>query len=735
MVTFDSKGSCALTLLLIALADVSIFFNIPVLRQVLGFILLTFVPGFLLIEIVQLLKNPLEKVLFAIGLSVSFLMFVPLAMNFVYPIFGISRPISLFPLVITFSLVLAGLSLFVYQKSTSHFQITASGFDQLIDRVKSPPALGAALVLVLGILGGLFIRYDLNSLLSLFSMLSIAGAVILLVVSGRVSTRVYQLYIFAMALALLYSRTLASPNLFGIDIFSELYVADLVKASGVWNPSFALSTLSVSNYYTMLSVALIPNVYSILLNLDTVWVFKLIIPFIAAFVPVGLYQMWKTQLKFSDKSAFLSCFFFISFIEFYDVMITRQAVAGLFLVLALLLLLGSYVRGLNGTALLIVVIASLAVSHYATSYIFVFYLVVLLIGSRLGRVKNAQVQHASAISGTIVALAITVIFGWYTLTSAGAPYASLLNTGTHVVSSFVNELFAVSNEPVVAGLFASGVSYVSFAHVLAHYWVIATLVLITVGLTVVVWRRKAMHINVQFIVLSLASFAMMVFAIATPAFASAISGDRLYALASFFLAPYCVVGTQAIAGTPFSWIRANKDFVLKLKYAAVIAVLIPNFLFMGGSIFEITEHPANYAFLPSQNQSEQTLLYALPSGSDWAYLVKTPIPNESVDAARWISSSLSPSPKLLVDSSGTFGQVVGYGHISPDSISVLPPWAVNQSLMHAYVYLGAANVQSDRIALKSPSGGTDYLHFSSSSILTAGNRVYSNGLAEVYYYP
>jgi uncharacterized membrane protein len=736
MVTFDSRGSCALTLSLIALADVSIIFNIPVLRQVLGFIMLTFVPGFLLIQIAQLKMNPLEKVLFLIGLSVSFLMFVPLAMNFVYPILGISRPISLFPLVTTFSLLLAGLSLFVYKKGAQYLQITALGVDELIDRVKNPLALGAALVLVLGILGGLLLRFDLDSLLSLLSMLSIAVAVVIIVASRRVSARFYPLYIFAIALALLYSRTLASANLFGYDIFGELYVADLVKASGVWNPSLVLGTFGVGDYYTMLTVAILPNVYSMLLNVDTVWVFKLIIPFIAAFVPVGLYQLWKTQLKFSDKCAFLSSFFFISFYVFYDQMIIREEVAGLFLVLALLLLLSSRVRGVNGTALLIVVIASLAVSHYASSYVFMFYLVILLIGSILAGVKNAQAQRASAISGTLVALAIAIVLSWYLLTGGGAPYVALVETGTHVVSSLSNELFAVNSEPVVAGVFGSGVSYVSFLHVLAHYWVIATLVLIAVGLIAMVWRRKAMRANVQFLVLSLASFVMMLFAVGAPAFAAAINGDRLYALASFFLAPCCVLGILAIVDTPFSWIRVNKDIILKLKYAAVIAVLIPNFLFMTGTIFEITEHPSNYALLPSQNQSGRTIEYSFQGGRDWSYLVQTPVPDESVYAARWLSSSMSPLP-VYADHSGAQPQLVGDGHISPGSVFLLtsPPSPKNGSYARSYVYLGAANVQNGSIVLTLPNNALDYQQFSSLPELTAGCRVYSNGLAEVYYYP
>jgi uncharacterized membrane protein len=503
----------------------------------------------------------------------------------------------------------------------------------------------------------------------------------------------------------------------------------LVKASGVWNPSLALSTFGVGDYYSMLSVAFLPNVYSILLDVDNVWVLKLIIPFIAAFVPVGLYQLWKTQIKFSHKWAFLSSFFFISFYVFYDQMIIREEVAGLFLVLALLLLLGSRVWGLNGTALLVVVIASLAVSHYSTSYVFVFYLVVLLIGSLLAGVKNAPAQRASVISGTLTVLAIVIIFAWYTLTAGGASYTALVDTAAHVANSFSSELFAVNNEPVVAATFGSGVSYLSFLHVVAHYWVIATLGLITVGLTVTVWRRNA--VTVQFLVLSLASFGLMLLAVIAPAFASAINGDRLYALASFFLAPCCVLGILAIVDIPFSWIRANKDTVLKLKYAAVIAVLIPNFLFMTGTIFEITEHPSNYAFLPSQNQSERTLEYSFPGGHDWSYLVQKPTPDENVYAARWLSSSTSSLP-VGVDLSGMDVQLITNG-IPLDLLYYLT--GPSQSLTHTYVFLGPANVQSGSILLSSPSGELSYPQFSSYPTLSAGNRVYSNGLAEVYYYP
>jgi len=128
MISLDAKRISALSLSLIALTDISIILNVPVLRQVLGFTTLTLLPGFLLIQIVRVSANRLEKILYAVGLSVSFLVFVPLMMNFVYPRIGIAQPISLLPLAATFSLILAILTVVGYKKGAFDFQITAADF-------------------------------------------------------------------------------------------------------------------------------------------------------------------------------------------------------------------------------------------------------------------------------------------------------------------------------------------------------------------------------------------------------------------------------------------------------------------------------------------------------------------------------------------------------------------------------------------------------------------------------
>jgi uncharacterized membrane protein len=717
-----------LALSFIAVADLSIILNIPVLRQVLGFVLLTFLPGFLLIQIVRLTKDRLEKAVFLVGLSVSFLMFIPLLMDFAYLRLGISDPISLVPLATTLSVILAGLSVVAYRTGALDFEITTRDLKASVDTIRSPPIMGAALLLVLGIFGGLFIRFYSDSIFSLFSMLSIVAAVVLIVISGRISARFYPLYILVIALALQYSRTLASPNLFGSDVHYELYFADLVKSIGYWDPSLTTQAAGTSPYQAMLSVLVLPNVYSTLLGVDNVLVYELVLPFIFAFVPVGLYQLYKTQIKSSSKSAFLGAFFFMSFYAFY-LILPRQDIAVLFLVLAVMLMVSSDRQELKRTALLIVFISSLVVSHYSTTYIFLLYLGAILIGSALLAARKSKDRVKSGVSATLAALAVIIALGWYAFTGGGAPLSALNQFGSRTAAAFASELFSTGNPEIASGL-GIGVLGLSFAHALANYWVIATEVLITLGLILFIWRRGTLKTNTQFLVLMAASFLIMLAAIALPSVANAITTYRLYSLVLLFLAPCCVFGIEAIVDTTTRRLRANRHLARQLKYAALIGVLVPYFLFNYGVIFEITEHPSNYAFLPSQKQSERVLTYS--GNGSWSCLLYPPIPRESVDAISWLSSYAGISPVYTESSSRA--QLSGYGQISPGSVRVFTPSNVQRPLANAYVYLGAANVQQGTISVANASR-TEQLQISLYPTLTAGDKIYTNGLAEVRYYP
>jgi uncharacterized membrane protein len=728
MAPLGSNKICALTLAFIALTDIFIALDIPILRQVFGFALLTFLPGFLILRILRFGKNSLEKTLFLIGLSVSFLFFVPLVMNFVYPLTGISRPISLSPLVITFSLILAGLSLAAYKKGSLDLQINAGGFKKLIDKIMAPPVLGAALIVVIGILGGLSMMFYLDSIFSLLLGLSVVLAVIL-IISGKVSPRFYPLYILVIAVALQYSRTLASPNLFGTDAMYELYFANLVKVGGIWNPSFSVLNLNISDYYAMLSVAILPNVYSILLNLSTVWVFKLIYPFIFAFVPLGLYEIFRTQVKFSNKSAFLAVFLFMSYFAFFEAMpiITREEIAGLFFVLAALLIMNRYPQASKKTALLIVFIGSMVVSHYATSYLFLFYLGVVCVGSAFVTSRTRQKSTEPAIPVSFVVLVIVVTFGWYMLAGAGTPYIGLLGVGTHTFNTLSTEMFATSTNPSVQAALTVSTAGLSLINSLQHYWQAITEVLILTGLVSVIWRRKTPKMSPQFFMFSLASLSLLLVIIALPSLGGVINSWRVYSIALLFLAPCYIFGIEVVVETISGWLGANRSLVLKLTSVALIVLLVPYFLLNYGFISEIAEHPTNYAFLPTQNLSGRGVEYS--DNATWSYMIEGPVPTESVYAGTWISGATGQSP-VYADWL-TAPELAGYGNVSPNSIIVFSNATLQYISSNEYIYLGPANVQQQSIGvLSGPS--TNEINISSVPALAAASRVYDSGLVEVY---
>jgi uncharacterized membrane protein len=55
-----------LLILFIAITDISFLFNIPVLRQITGFIFLTFLPGMLLIHLLKLYELKSAEKLFSL---------------------------------------------------------------------------------------------------------------------------------------------------------------------------------------------------------------------------------------------------------------------------------------------------------------------------------------------------------------------------------------------------------------------------------------------------------------------------------------------------------------------------------------------------------------------------------------------------------------------------------------------------------------------------------------------
>ncbi len=69
-------------IVIIAATNLAVFFDIPVLRQLLGVIFLTIIPGLLILFLLKLDKLALaEKIVLTVGISVAFLMMFGWSLN------------------------------------------------------------------------------------------------------------------------------------------------------------------------------------------------------------------------------------------------------------------------------------------------------------------------------------------------------------------------------------------------------------------------------------------------------------------------------------------------------------------------------------------------------------------------------------------------------------------------------------------------------------------------------
>ncbi|QYZ78449.1 DUF2206 domain-containing protein [Methanofollis formosanus] len=317
----------------VIMADISIVLDIPIYRQVFGFFLVTFVPGLLIFHILDLkFKCPSKTVLYSVGFSVAIAMFLGFFVNLIGPLFGLNRPISITPLLVSINVVV--IILFIIS-----FVVSPAGYKSPIDLsgsfvlLFSPQGSFLLLILLLGIIGGFAVRYYIWSIFSVTAMFLISVTVSLIAFDKFFKKRHYALTLFIIGLTLLLNRTLTSPYVGGTDIHVELFFQKLTEVNAYWDPSIYPYTCN-----TMLSTVILPTVYSVLLGINTIFVYKVIFSIFFALVPVALYHLFRTQIK--PKFSFFSVCLFMSFYAFFLVLtwLPRQQVAELYLVLLLLTL-------------------------------------------------------------------------------------------------------------------------------------------------------------------------------------------------------------------------------------------------------------------------------------------------------------------------------------------------------------------------------------------------------------
>jgi uncharacterized membrane protein len=709
-VKWKSKCLLLFVLFLQFAFDATMPFDFPVAKQVIGFLYLTFVPGFIIVKLLKLDElDFFEVVLFSAGLSVAFLMIAGVSINELLSLFGVSQPLSVVPLMIVLnSFVLVG-GVLVYLKSDG-VKIRVSEPFKI-----SPFALLFLFLPILSIVAAMTVNAYQNNLLLLFMIIAISLLFVFGVMSKKLlPSKLYPFALLMIAIAILYHASLISNYIvpFGSDVPLEYFLFRTTKYNAHWSsilPFLSIAGPTIGPEYgrmnAMLAITILPTVYSNLLKMDSTWMFKLLFPLIFAFVPLGLYQIWQTYV--GKKYAFISAFLFIAQETFFTEMLglNRQIIAELFFVLLLLVILNEKMKPVNKMMCFMIFSFALITSHYALAEIFLFFISVTVISLIVLK------RPSRKITVSMVVFFFAVMFTWYIYTSGSATFNSFLEFGNTVyghLGDFFNP--ASRGQTVLTGL---GVAESpSIWNTVSRIFAYLTEALIVVGFIGLVSARVRRRIRIEneYFILGLVAMAFLAILVLVPGLANTLDMTRFYHILLVFLAPFCVMGAGFIVRLLS---KGEKELAV---CALLLIVLVPFFLFQTEFVFEVTGSDS-WSIPLSGYRMNAFRLYG-HSGYTDAY---------SVYGAQWLSRNVDVNnSELYADDSAPRSVLTIYGMIYIGYVNGLSNTTIVAD--NGVVYLSTLNVVFGVI----PSGGLLWNTSELSSVFGDLNVVYANGGSEIY---
>jgi uncharacterized membrane protein len=726
--------------------------DLPIIRQIVLFVYLIFIPGILILRALNLHDlGSVNTTLYAIGLSLVTAMLIGLSLNVLLPLAGYMSPITLSPLTAALTAFVLVMCVLCYVRDR-HYEGDAV---VELDISLVPRALLLMLVPFLAVFGTYLVNNNSDNILLLL-MIAIIGVIVLLIgFTGLIPKKLFPLVIFVIALSLLFHNSLISDNLVGWDIHQEKFLADSTIIDGHWDVSLD----HVIN--SMLSIMLLAPIISILTNIDIIWVYKIIYPLLFALVPVVLYQVYRKQSD--EKLAFMAAFLLVSLVVFFSEMLSlaRQEIAELFLSLILLLIIDRSMNKSRWSLLFLAFAIALVLSHYGLTYIFIGTIIagwaLIYVVSKL---RKNSLQDVNRRLGPMVIVALLAFCAiWYIYTSASNPLTTMLYFSNRIekpIEAAVTDFMTPETPaptltpgatpiitPVPGGTpvpttkpisgtptpppttqpiqLISSSGQASFLHRMFLYLLLSTQGLIVVGLVTALFAGWPMQIRREFFALALINLMMLVAALVVPYFASSLNTTRTYQIALIFLAPFFVLGWINIFKAAGKITRRSMTGTMRVAIALLSVFLVLYLIFNTGMIFEITRDvPMSYS-LDKQGANVSYAIYnnMEKAGAEWSIGVQHAIER---------SNNNTYTPPI-------FSDIYRWLFLQDwnASRSYLIPFVVNSTPPGSYVYLGTYNVLDDKAVQLMTAGQVQItVQLDLKGFKDTRNKIYANGGSEVY---
>ena len=743
--TSSIKKVFFLIVVFLIVTDFVILLNISFLRQILGFLFLTILPGLLILQILKLNKLGFtEKFVLLVGLSISFLMFFGLLINNLSIGLGYETPLATIPLLISFNIAFILLAIVGYKLnkdsvfSLPDLHLTTSEKAFLVVPILFP---------ALSILGTHLMKTADNNIILMFMLFLIPAYVVFVCFfNHKFPKRLYPVVIFLISISLLLIFMLRFPHIYGHDVHMEYgFFFQTTLDNLHWD------ILGRSSLTACLSISLLPTIFQSIMNVNAQeYLFKGVYVAICSFSPLAIYVI---SMKYVDELyAFLASFFFMSQSVFLVVAGSpRTNLAIFFVALALMVFFNDKIDPLKRRVLFIIFILSVVVSHYSTAYIFFFIMLFSWSAMEILSRRNTLKTFKKNITLTIVLLFFAFIFFWYSQVTEAAFKSGVSFVEKTLVN--LNNFFIEESreEVIITKLVGKELGYPILSRVnFAVTW--SSFILIGIGVLTMLRRYKEMiyisnvkhkspdflktKFEPEYLVMALACSGLLMAIVALP-YISTYGIYRLYSLVVIILSVCFVIGGMTLSKHFFFLKKKTcakrklwffgKTFFPKERfdgktgqqtqngsqvraYLVILLILIPYFLFATGALYQVFGAPSS---LNLNSEGE---------GYDREY-----VHDSESCAAKWLAMQGKRNSQIYTADGYGWHRVISQGKIPLNRINPYL-FSMHEKLQEGYIYLSYNNVVKGKLIVEDMSCNmTEY-----SDMLIGKRKICDSGCSEVY---
>ncbi len=713
---FQAKEWFIITILMLLITDLVIILNLPFLRDIIPFLFFTIIPGFLVVTILRLNKIEfLIKFLLSVGLSISLLLGLGLFLNILYPI--LLKPLSLIPVLLSLNIIMVILTVSAYNRNMELNTSTIFNFKFKLGDKLLAPLIFPILFPLIAVLGTYLMNTTLNNIL-IYCLLFLIPVYIVAVayLKDRIHPYTYPVALFTIGMSLVLMYALTSAHIIGRDVHQEFYCFQLTLANFHWN---------IYDYYNpynvCLSITILPTIYQVLSNMNPEYVFKLLFGLLGSVLPLMVYTVSKKYLN--NKFAFFASLLFVFQVFFINIVgAVRQEVAVIFFFLAIMVIFDcfgdtKFEKSGVKKLLFLILVSSMVVSHYATSYVAFALLVPLLL---LPFFRNLYYERKiTFVNFDVLLIYFVVIILWFVLYAkvqfiAGSDViqSTVAATATATGAGGGNYAFETSREGTVLSILGIGIKNLpNFIAVVANDLVFIT---IGIGLLTILGKYRKILINKTvnlygqiktldsiLVLAGIVSLTLLAMFIILPSVSFFYGSDRLFFQLLIFTAPIFIIGTFKIAEILNKVIKKPD-----LKVILVLVLLIFLFICNTHLQYELTGIP----FSPEYDKT------GITRGELYIY-------DGELATASWIGN-------YRADDINVYSDAVGFTRLFMSNVRTnVVGINFNNKTINGYLYMGNANVKEGKFyeTLDSQTNVQTY-----SSFFTNKSRIFDDGYGQIW---